>query len=212
MTRTNITAADVVAEKIRAALDKMEHKIAGKITASIGVAERMKLEPFDSWYKKVDKALYCAKESGRNCVVNYGDRNNMPVAIVNIEWKNEFESGNKIIDEQHKELLEIANSLIYISLSHYPVEKVMNQLEKLINHIEKHFDDEIQILVEIGYPGYTEHSRIHKKLIKESLKLKESYANGELKVSAFFSFIVDEVVLGHMVNEDAKFFGYTSGK
>lgn len=71
MPKTNILAADIVAEKVRLELENTEHDIAGKITVSIGVAERRKLEVLDDWYKRVDQALYSAKESGRNCVMKY---------------------------------------------------------------------------------------------------------------------------------------------
>ena len=52
------------------------------------------------------------------------------------------------------------------------------------------------------------HTSIHKNLVQQALKLKENYQNGELKSSAFFSFIVDEIVMGHMLEEDQKFFPY----
>jgi len=73
MPNTDIYAADIVAEKIRLSLESTVHSIAEKITASIGVAEKLKFEILEDWYKRVDKALYCAKEGGRNCVVNYGE-------------------------------------------------------------------------------------------------------------------------------------------
>lgn len=45
------------------------HPIAGKYTVSFGVGERIKYESFSSWYKRLDEALYSAKECGRNSVV-----------------------------------------------------------------------------------------------------------------------------------------------
>ena len=64
-----ITGALVVAEKIRKLLENTEHPIAGVVTASFGVAERRKNEPFYNWYKRVDEALYRAKEGGATALL-----------------------------------------------------------------------------------------------------------------------------------------------
>ncbi|MGD9567034.1 MAG: diguanylate cyclase [Sedimentibacter sp.] len=85
MPNTDIYAADIVAEKIRLTLESMAHPIAGKITASIGVAEKLEIEILKDWYKRVDKALYCAKEGGRNCVVNYEENHFKGTPEINLK-------------------------------------------------------------------------------------------------------------------------------
>ena len=173
MPQTPTSGALVVAEKIGQTLDNSIHPIIGRITASFGVAEKMKSESFHSLYKRVDKALYCAKEGGRNCVVSSDNEESFPVALVHIEWKNRWESGNKEIDEQHKELIDIANTLIYMSFSGKVAEKITHQLDILLKHIIEHFDYEEKVLINIGYPNHEQHSKIHKDLVTKALKLKE---------------------------------------
>ncbi|SMF17883.1 diguanylate cyclase (GGDEF) domain-containing protein [Alteromonadaceae bacterium Bs31] len=68
---TGREAAMVLAEKIRikiTELDFSEYKL-NKITASLGVTIINFDEPFDRAFSRVDKALYDAKNSGRNCWV-----------------------------------------------------------------------------------------------------------------------------------------------
>jgi len=72
MPKTTLKGALIVSEKIRTAIEEKQHPVAGKQTASIGVAERSKAETFLNWYAKVDKALYEAKGKGRNRVVAAG--------------------------------------------------------------------------------------------------------------------------------------------
>lgn len=67
---TTINGAQEVAEKLRDTLDRNIHPTAGKFTASFGVGERLENESLDSWYKNVDRALYHAKNKGRNRVVS----------------------------------------------------------------------------------------------------------------------------------------------
>jgi len=60
--------AAIVAEHLRKGVEQIEHKKAGSVTASFGVAQ---YEPNDTekmMYEKCDKALYKAKENGRNTV------------------------------------------------------------------------------------------------------------------------------------------------
>ncbi|MGL5269402.1 MAG: sensor domain-containing diguanylate cyclase, partial [Selenomonadaceae bacterium] len=66
MPETRLAGAREAAESLREALVANEHPIAGKVTASFGVAERMKIEPFSYWYRRADEALYRAKQGGRN--------------------------------------------------------------------------------------------------------------------------------------------------
>ncbi|RID83687.1 sensor domain-containing diguanylate cyclase [Peribacillus asahii] len=69
MRRSTIDDAVVVAEKLRKVIEDSGHSIAGKLTASFGVAERRGFESFYSLYRRADEALYRAKKGGRNRVV-----------------------------------------------------------------------------------------------------------------------------------------------
>lgn len=70
---TNAKAASEVAERIRAAIETHAFIYDGKrlpVTSSIGVAElRADVESAQTLLKSADKALYAAKQSGRNKVV-----------------------------------------------------------------------------------------------------------------------------------------------
>lgn len=68
MPNTDKKSAVIVAEKIRKKLEAVVHREAGKVTASFGVVERQSKEEYLFLYKRVDKALYEAKKSGKNRV------------------------------------------------------------------------------------------------------------------------------------------------
>lgn len=59
-----------VAARIKEALHatRFEQRPQVRITASFGVAERIKGESLESWVARADKALYAAKEAGRDCI------------------------------------------------------------------------------------------------------------------------------------------------
>lgn len=61
MPGTDIFGAQIAAEKIRTAIENIEYKDAGDLSASIGIAEYNLGESADDWFKRADKALYEAK-------------------------------------------------------------------------------------------------------------------------------------------------------
>lgn len=69
MPETDITAAEPVAEKLRATIEDSEFHFRGKrvvITASCGIAEIKHNETEEQLFQRADDALYKAKETGRN--------------------------------------------------------------------------------------------------------------------------------------------------
>ena len=66
---TNSEYASSVAEKIRVNVEKYKFTSGGAQTISLGVTQYIAGETQESFTKRVDEALYEAKESGRNCVV-----------------------------------------------------------------------------------------------------------------------------------------------
>ena len=57
-----------IAEKIRTNIEQLTIDVVGKVSASFGVAEVKEGEKMEDVIDRADKALYLAKESGRNCV------------------------------------------------------------------------------------------------------------------------------------------------
>lgn len=204
--RTGVTAAVITAEKIRTVLENAPHPTAGIVTASFGVAERNRVESFKNWYKRCDEAMYLAKQSGRNRVAACTE-DCMPVASVHVEWLPEWESGHAEIDEQHKMLVEDANGLMNSALLRkQDPAKVLPRLDQLLEHLVQHFAFEETVLQEIGFDRSDEHATEHRQLVIKALRMKTAYEQGEIKPSGFISFLVDDVIIGHMIKSDADYF------
>ncbi|HHW39160.1 MAG TPA: diguanylate cyclase [Bacillales bacterium] len=209
MPGSSIQEALALAENIRQTMKKYRYPIVGHLTASFGVAERIKFESYCSWYKRSDKAMYQAKEAGRNRVFLSEDQDRPLNAPVEIKWKVDWKSGNPVIDEGHRGLVESANSLLYLFLAEVEKDKIMPEVNKVLDCIIKHFHDEEQILLETGYPDYENHAEIHNALLDKVFQFKKAYQAGDLKLAEFFSFIVNDLIIGHIQNADTDFFPYT---
>ena len=67
---TSLQTAIKITEKLRNLVENISHEKARHISASFGVTQYMENDDSKSIFERCDKALYMAKESGRNCVVS----------------------------------------------------------------------------------------------------------------------------------------------
>lgn len=67
---TDTRGAQVVAEDIRAGIEAADLLPGRRVTVSIGIAQYQAGQSVEAWTKRADTALYQAKESGRNRVIN----------------------------------------------------------------------------------------------------------------------------------------------
>jgi len=202
---STVLAALKVAEKLREAIYNSNPEMVGRYSCSFGVAERAKSESFTNWYKRADKSLYHAKSSGRNRV-SVNNRLSDPINEINLSWQSEWNSGNSGIDRQHRTLLDGAMQLYRCILNDKVNEFIDNDLDKLIDDINIHFRYEISLLQSLSYNDVDEHQVLHQALIEKTLRFRKELRNNTVEPEAFFSFLVDDVILVHMVKEDVKFF------
>jgi diguanylate cyclase (GGDEF)-like protein/hemerythrin-like metal-binding protein len=205
---TQLTGAANLAEKLRAAFAEERHPRAGKITASFGVAEWWPEEGREDLFQRLDQALYEAKRGGRNRVV-LSSSEGRAAAWVRMVWRGEWESGSRLIDDEHRLLLDKANELLSSSLSHDEDSKVAGLIDRLFADIDTHFTDEERVLTKAGYPALAAHKQIHAILSAEAATLRDQFHAGTVDATAFFAFMVDKLIVGHLLTEDILFFPYT---
>ncbi len=210
MPETNLKGAVFTAIKIMDTVNSYEHSIAGKVTISMGIAERESGESQRIWYKRADKALYEAKENGKNRFIVSESRMKNKIAEVHILWKDKWNSGNDLIDKDHKMLIKMGNDLINVLFMESGFDIGSKYLDELLEHIVTHFKNEEKILASVGFVDLDKHKMIHDGLVKRALQLKDYYLNKSLRLWDLFSFIVDDVIINHLEKEDVKFFSYLS--
>ncbi len=210
MPQTSLREATVVSEKIRQEIESVSYGTPEKpVTVSIGVVELLQGEQAESWFRRVDYALFRSKSEGKNRVTAMDWETSLPFMQIRLEWKSSWECGHPAIDGQHKKLVTLGNRLLSTALVDLQSKEAADSLDALILHIQQHFADEERVLCELGYPGLDEHAKIHRALLKQTEALLSQHRLGKLKPSAIFTFLLDEVVMGHLLREDIRFFPYT---
>jgi diguanylate cyclase (GGDEF)-like protein/hemerythrin-like metal-binding protein len=197
-----------LAEKVRRGLASTEFPAAGSMTASFGVSERLEGEPREAWFERADAALYKAKNAGKNRVIPSKGTELSPIASIKLEWKDEWSSGDRRIDAEHRRMIGMAARLINASLGRSSREELKEGITALLEEAKSHFAHEEKILAEAGYPDTVDHSRLHAELLASADSLMSDSMDSAKSAARFFDFLVDKVVIGHMLGDDARFFPF----
>lgn len=218
---TDAEIANILAERMRKRIEKLIVKTSGKtirFTISIGLVTFTETDlSLNDLLKIADKALYEAKEAGRNKTVarSAGERHpsrtppeSMLTSFVRLEWKKEYESGCQTIDSQHQNLFLLSNDLLAAIISGLPDDQIEALANELTNHMVAHFRTEDEIFRKAGYPGADSHSRIHNNLIQDMRAFLNRFRDGNASVADLFNLMVIKIVKDHMLKEDRKFFPY----
>ena len=209
MPNTDLEGAYQNAEKIRKAVEDAEYPTVGHITASLGVGERRVDDNYQLLYEKIDKALYQAKESGRNCVKKATEESTI-YAAVSLRWKKKWDCGEKTIDRQHQELFYLLSRLMKESLDDVDNKQVLEKIDRIMEHLLQHFDYEETVLMEKKYTELNNHKQIHGNLIRRTQEIKSLVSQEEINGLRAFSMIFEEVVADHLLKDDILFFSCIS--
>lgn len=202
-----VTEAFTIAERMRQVLYDNPHPRVGRVTASFGVAQLELQENFNHWYKRADDAVYLAKEQGRNRTVIAGEPGKETTSnSLYMTWDNSLNSGEHRIDDQHQNLLQVGNKLVFLALSGAEPLKISRQIDELLIHITRHFATEEAILRRYQYSGLKEHMKIHRELEQKTAEIAREYLEKNAHSPIFLSFVINDLIVGHLREEDTKFF------
>lgn len=205
MSHTDLDGAYIVTDKLRKAIEKSRHPIVGQFTVSFGVAEIEGREEYCDLYERMDRALYKAKESGKNQVVRSISEDDIPWDKL-LLWKDSWNSGEEQIDLQHKELLKIAGKIVESSHNLDSKDNLLYNFNLILHLVKEHFDYEEGILENLKYSNLKEHKSIHRDLLEKASLLKDRAVNGNIVFQDVLEFMFHDLILGHLVKDDVKFF------
>lgn len=194
-----------VAKRILRTMNEVPIEDVGYVTASFGVASREVGESLTRWYARTDGALYRAKHSGRNCVKTAQATDKVGDTMEALSWKSAWASGHDEIDKQHRELVQIANRLLSAQ-GEGSRDDVIAHLTDLIEHLADHFQFEESVLTKVRYPKTEDHRKLHRRLMEKLATLKSRYLRDTIPKHAFQRFLRDDLIVGHLIEQDALFF------
>lgn len=202
MPHTDQFGAAETAERIREAVEKSSYPAVGPQTVSLGVADRMKAESFRHWYRRIDDSLYNANLSGPNRVAIWDRYERLPAGAVKLAWRREWETGNLVIDQQHRELMDLANQLVQTGVRRRSYRDMQFDVEALLHKVREHFRAEDENLAAGGHPEQLARLQHHRHLLNRSEWALKACSLEEVATEALVSHLLDDVVLDHLMDSD----------
>ena len=119
-----------------------------------------------------------------------------------IVWKDEYNTGVPIIDEQHRGIISNINSLHYFIQHGISQEALQPVLVTLQQYTIVHFKTEENLMQEAGYQGFGEHRVLHEELASKTIEIsQEALTNNEPGLALSF---LRNWWLNHIIREDFK--------
>ena len=98
-------------------------------------------------------------------------------------WLSEYSVGVDSIDNQHKKLVELLNTLAD-RMSEGKGNDVLKVIfDELVKYTVYHFDEEEKYFDRIDYPQADEHRKEHKELIEQASNLQADFESGKIGIS-----------------------------
>ncbi|WP_281761027.1 bacteriohemerythrin [Pseudodesulfovibrio nedwellii] len=125
-----------------------------------------------------------------------------------LEWSPELSVGQKDVDEQHKELIRIANGLINAVSIGRGKRTIQNVVQKLREYTVFHFSNEEGMMEQMRFPERGQHAAEHLrlKLLVKNYQRK-LYKNENVNAEEVLDFMKDWL-LGHILTFDRGFATY----
>jgi diguanylate cyclase (GGDEF)-like protein/hemerythrin-like metal-binding protein len=220
---TDAASALYLAETMRKQVEALavphEQTPLGHVSISIGVAVMTPDERSEptKLVSMADEALYRAKDGGRNRVeliapsghtsTQRGDGTDGDLPIIQVAWKPSYACGEPTIDEDHRMLFRLVNTLFTRAIIRdTDPERFNAAFDEFLAHVSKHFSQEEEILRRHDYEDVDEHAEQHRLLVEHATRLRRQADETGLSAGELIGFLVNEVVIGHMLRTDWLFY------
>ena len=131
-----------------------------------------------------------------------------------ISWSKDLETGNVIVDDQHREIFNLVQEVLNTAAYSDKKEETKASLGFLSNYAVNHFASEEELMVQSNYPKYAEHKEQHVNFVKTVVDFIALYKKEGSSVSVVDT--VNNFVVGwlkdHIMTSDKAMAEYYSKK
>jgi hemerythrin len=121
-----------------------------------------------------------------------------------LQWQTAYMVGVKEVDQQHKQLFEMINSLQDAYESNQQKADIQKILEKMGDYLSTHFTCEEQYLKD--HPRFEEHRKEHWKFVNQTMKFTHEYDSNDAVFEYSVIDFLKRWLLNHVLNTDIVFF------
>ena len=121
-----------------------------------------------------------------------------------IEWKDEYNTGIPLVDDAHRELVELINQLYEHLQAGHSGATVVDFLGELYATIKTHFVEEEEIMDSLKYDELDQHSNEHEQLLDEICQIMFDYQDGVVEDVQSLVERLDKWFSVHFRTQDAR--------
>jgi hemerythrin len=127
-------------------------------------------------------------------------------------WEDKYATGIELIDNQHKQLVELTNQLYLACLAGDEVTSTVfkDAMSRMVEYVRFHFSAELKLLNAINYPDYHNHKKMHDDLVHEILDAAKDYSGGKKFVANNFVRTLKDWIFGHIAVYDKIYAAYVA--
>ena len=125
-----------------------------------------------------------------------------------IGWKQQYEIGIPSIDEQHKKLLSLINTIGEKRDTAPQQKEIFALLNQLVQYAEKHFDTEERFMKAVRYPKFLAHQRLHESFLTNIITFAEQLEKRQPKVFEQILQFLKEWYINHIGGADKEYKEY----
>ncbi|MDR2479283.1 MAG: bacteriohemerythrin [Treponema sp.] len=126
-----------------------------------------------------------------------------------VEWVSRYATGIPLIDEQHKELINLTNKLFEACLKgDQTAQTFKDTVRGVADYINYHFSAEEKMLEQINYPELPEHKKQHRLLAKQVLENIRLFEEGRKFIPNSFVRTMKDWILTHIAVVDKQYVKY----
>ncbi len=127
------------------------------------------------------------------------------ISIPIFQWRDEYKVNVSEMDNDHKRLFEISNSLYEAINSGENRSELENILNLIINHTGQHFDKEEKLMEKYNYPERDIQHKHHTFFKETVLEYKRKFKSNEIEIDMDFINLLKDWFINHLLTEDRKY-------
>ncbi|MCL1928039.1 MAG: bacteriohemerythrin [Treponema sp.] len=127
-----------------------------------------------------------------------------------VSWSDSYSMGIKIVDDQHKGLLDFVNELFAHATGNEEEERAWFKevIQQAVQYIKEHFTTEEKYMKATRFPGFDEHKKTHDEFTLTVVKSVKDFETGKRLVLEKFAYFLKDWVLSHVAVMDRQYSDY----
>ncbi len=122
-----------------------------------------------------------------------------------VQWSERFSVGSKIIDEQHKHLVDLLNQFFNLFIEKQSENKIEKILDELKEYARIHFKTEEDLFEKHHFPDTIEHKEEHNKFAEKITDFTIKYQEHKESISQELLTFLSNWLVHHILISDKKY-------